>query len=565
MRVLGLSAFHRDAAAVLVVDGVPIAAEKEERFTKKPRDPSFPHRAARACLAQGGLDARDVERVVFYEKPLLKFERLLVSQLAAFPRSSGAFADTMFVWLGDRLWLKNRVASELEIAPEKVFFCEHHRAHAAAAFLPSPFEEAAILCVDDFGEWATTSLGRGSGTRIELLVEQRFPHSLGLVASALTQFLGFEPGSDEHKLEALAALGRPRFRREFEELVRARDGGAFEVDARRFRFAFDGSRLCDDSLAEVFGPPRISGGELRIGGADARDADLAASLQDMLETRTLELARELHRRSPSTALCFTGQLAQNRALNARLLREGPFESLFIPPDPDDAGAALGAALSIEHADGRTTVRSLSEHARLGAAVDDAGHSGARALGADAEHELARRLADGQTVAWVRGRMDFTRESLGSRSILAAVRANGARARLLGAVRQSEAFLPCRLAVTRERANEFFELPTGAAHALRFGWLDAAPREALSRIVSDLGPRSRPQVVDREFDPALHALLTRLGETTGAPLAWHGSFELRGSPCVRSESDALEAFRRSALDALFVEDRLYERATVATPA
>jgi len=257
MRIVGLSAFHRDAAAVLLVDGVPVAAEREEWFTRQARDSGFPRRAARACLAAGGLDARAIDRVVFYEKPLLKFERVLWSQLAAFPRSARSFAETMFVWLGDRVWLKNRIASELEIPAQKVSFCEHQRSHAAAAFLPSPFEEAAILCADDFGEWATTSLAVGRGSQIELLAEQHFPHSLGLVASALAQFLGFEPGLDESKLEALAALGSPRFAREFDELVRAGEGGAFEVDMRRFRFLFDGTRLCDESLVELLGAARL--------------------------------------------------------------------------------------------------------------------------------------------------------------------------------------------------------------------------------------------------------------------------------------------------------------------
>ncbi len=559
MNVLGLAAFHRDSAAALVVDGVPIAAEKQERFTKKPRDSSFPRAAARSVLERAGVRSRELDRVVFAEKPLVKFERLLATQLSAFPRSSRAFAETMYVWLGDRLWLKNRIASELEVAPERVFFCEHQRAHAASAFLPSPFDEAAILCVDDFGEWATTALAVGRGSEIEMLSELRFPHSLGLVASAITQFLGFEPGVDESKLEALAALGAPKFEREFAELVRATDAGGFEVDLRRFRFDFDGAQLFDESMAELFGAPRVSGGELRIAAPDSRDADLAASLQRTLESRVLALAHELARRTNAKRLCFAGQVAQNRALNARLLREGPFEELFVPADPDEAGAALGAALAIAHSTDPNLARSRGGDTRLGSPVDDVGHAGARVLGDDATNAIAEMLADSKLVAWIRGRMDFSVESLGARSIFAHAGRARARTDLLGAVRHSERYLPGRIAVRAERADEFFETPRGSADALRFGWIDVTPRDALRRAVPDLAARVAPMLVDREHDPQLHALLVRLEHLGVAPLLWHANFALRGSPCVRSESDALEAFERSALDLLIVEDRLYERA------
>jgi carbamoyltransferase len=478
--------------------------EKEGRFTRKPLDATFPRRAARACLAQAGIASRELDQVVFYEKPLRKFERLLATQLGAFPRSAGAFAGTMFLWLGDRLWLKNRICEELEIEPDKVRFCEHQLAHAASAYFPSPHEEAAVLAVDDFGEWATTALAHGKGGALATLAEIHFPHSLGLVCSALTQFLGFEPGADEGKLEALAAFGRPRFRGALAELVPPLDGGAFAVDQRHLRLVQGGERLFADSLAGVLGPPRSSGSPLRIDGEDARDADLAASLQDLIEERVLALARELHRRTGSDALCFAGQLARNRALAARLLREGPFRSLFVPPDADEAGAALGAALAVHHAAAPGAPRWRCEHARLGLELDAAGREGARAFDDDeaALGALVERLRSGDTVAWARGRGELANESLGARVILAAPHRADARERLLGAVRRSESFLP---AASRSRPSappsSSSCRPARARAALRRrrGPADRAParsraragaRAARARVAASRRPRRR---------------------------------------------------------------------------
>ena len=562
MRVLGISAFHRDSAAALVVDGRLVCAAREERFTRKLGDGGFPWRSARSCLQRERIHARDLDRVVFYEKPLRKFERLLASQLRAFPRSAGPFARTMFLWLGDRLWTKNRIASMLEVDPERIAFVHHQAAHAASAYFPSPFEHAAVLTLDDGGEWATASLASGKGSTIETLSELHHPHSLGLFSQAIAQFLGFEPAADQNKLEDLAGLGRPRFEREMNELVRADGDGSFSVDSSCFRFHFDSVRLFDERLSELLGPARVPGSVLRMAAPDTRDADVAASLQAVLEERALDLCRALIEREPCENLCFAGSLAHNRSLNARILRDGPFERLFVPPWPGEDGAAIGAALLVAHSrSSPPSSGAYSGYAFPGEGIDDPGADAAPRLEAgQAALELARRLLAGQCVAWVRGRMELGSESLGHRSLLADPRAPDAGARLLGSVQRSEPYLTARLLVPEDRAAEFFDLPPGAAWPLRFAQL-RVPATAATRHFAPGAVRAdgtaRPQVVHAGEDPELHRLLTAFGAEAGAPLVMHATFKLRGMPMVRTRTDALEAFGRSALDCLVVEDRLYE--------
>jgi carbamoyltransferase len=562
MKLLGISAFHRDAAAALLVDGRPVASVQEDRFTKRLQDESFPIRAARACLAQGGLTVRDLDGVVFYEKPLRKFERVLASQLAAFPRSSRAFARNMFTWLGDRLWMKNRIANELEIEDaSKIYFTEHQQAHAAAAFYSSPFEEAAVLTIDDVGEWATTTLSRGAGVRLELLGEVRFPHSLGLFVSAVAQYLGLEPGAQDHLLEALAPYGEPRYREVFEQLARPLAGGSFEIEPSAFRYAFDHETLFSAELVKLLGPARIGTSPLRFEGDDQRDADVAASLQAVIEERSLELCRELHRRVPLADLCFAGRLAENRSLNARLLADGPFERIYVPPCPDDAGAALGAALYVHHALSGGGERHVLGDAYLGMGIERRPEDGAQDL-ADPLAALLERLLRGERLAWVRGALELGSHSLGHRSLLADPRPADARTRLLECVQHGEPYLPIQVAVTAERAADFFELPSGAELPLRLAQLMLPATAELARAApSAVRPDGRawPLVVDAGRDPDFHGLLTSFGAASGAPLLLHGTFGLRGSPIVRIEGDAVDAFRRSSLDGLVVEDRLYERA------
>lgn len=563
MRVLGLAAFHRDAAAALVVDGRPVAAVQEERFTRKPRDPSFPRRAARWCLESAGLRASELDLVAFYEKPLRKFERTLLSQLRAFPRSSRTFARDMFSWLGDRMWTRNRIEDELEIPRERIVFVEHAHAHAAASFWSSPFDDAAILILDDVGEWTNTWMGTGDGTRLTGLVELPFPHSLGLVASALTQFLGFEPGADEPLVEALAALGEPRLANELRELVPSDTNGGIRVDPRAFRFAYDHERLFGPLLEERLGPARRPGSPLRASGTDRRDSDLAASWQLVMEERVLDLLRDLFARAPREALCVGGMLAANRALLSRIAAEGPFARLYVPPDSDEAGAALGAALIGSSLAGDDPRIARGSAWRLGEDIGAGGVEGAVELGARERilQELEQRLLGRQCVGWARGRLEFGARSLGCRIVLGDTRGDGAREALLSSIQPGESWRPCRLAVPLDQASRWFELPAGAmwpaqhAHIFARASADLA-RHAPSAV--DGAGRAWPQLVDGARDPDLLELLRRVGDQSGAPALFVSDLCLRGQPLARNEAESVEVFRRSKLDALVCSSRLYTR-------
>ncbi len=564
MRVLGLNAGGRDSGAALVIDGVLVAVAQEDRLVRRRVTGGLPRRSVRACLERAGISAEQLDAVVMAEKPLLTFERTLALQLQAFPKSATNFATSMSHWLGERLWLKSRISEGLGIAPQKVEFVEHQRAHAAAAYFTSPFDDAALLCIDDVGEWATTLLAHGAGDALESLHELHMPHSLGLWLSAFTQYLGFEAGVDEMRVEALAHYGTARFLDQVAATLPEGEDGCFAVDAACFRFSFDDERLFDAELERRLGPARLPSSALRLRDGDSRDADIAASVQRVLELRALALARRLKQVCASDVVCLAGEVARNRGLVARLAAEGPFAHVHVAPAPGDAGAALGAALDYALAAGEVRVRGNGE-ARIGERLDALVPGAARELGS-ASAVRARAcdgLATGALLAWVQGDLEFGSRSFGARVILADARGADARDRLLGAVQQAETFAACRIAVLAERAHVYFELPDGCEHALRFAHMDvrarATARSAAPSLVAPDGT-AWVQLVDAAHDPELHALLLAVGVRSGAPLMALSDFHLRGQPLVRSEADALDAFRRSALDLLFVETRLYERSS-----
>ncbi len=566
MRVLGISAFHRDSAAALCIDGVLVAAAQEERFTRKPLDNGLPRRAARFCLDRAAIAAADLDALVFHEKPLRKFERTLATQLQAFPRSARTFSRDLFHWLGDRLWIRTRLAEEFGVAPEKVRFVEHARAHAALAFYSSPHDEAAVLVVDDLGEWATTTLARGSGATLTSLEELHFPHSLGLWLSAYTQFLGFAPGLDEERVEALAHLGSPRYEREVTSTAPEGDGAAFTIDPRCFRFAFDGEQLFEREFearfAASYGPRRAAGHRLRIDAElDARDADLSASVQRVLESRVLGLARALRERTGCDVACLAGEVFRNRSLVARLASDGPFRELFVGPALGEAGVAAGAALEESLSLGAPRCAQDPTLALGAAASSDAGAGDGSESGPE---DLAERLCAGQTVAWVRGALELGPESVASRLVLGAAGGFEARERLLGALQRSESYLPIRLLVAAELAAEWIELPASARQAAHVGGSMARARDELRRHAPSAVLASGAvwaQLVDRGRDAELHEVLLRMNRALGAPLLLAASFHLRSQPIVRTQADAVDAFRRSSLDALVVDGRCFAAAAL----
>jgi carbamoyltransferase len=548
MDVLGISAFHRDAAAALVRDGIPIAAAAEERFSRVRHDAAFPRRAIRFCLGQGAIDARALDAVVFHEKPSRRFERLLAGELAAFPRSWRTFPKVVFPWLGDRLWMRGRIVDELGVDPQKVLFVGNHEAKAANAYFTSPAAEAAVLVADEAGEWATTTLARGAGNALEVLAEIEHPHSLALLVSAVADHLGLGGDDGQSRVLALAAHGEPRFREALASVLALESDGSFTIDLSR--------------LESALGERRAGGAPLLWQGSDRRHADVAASLAVALGDALLGLARELHRRVPSENLCFGGSLASSPELNARLLAQGPFPRLYVPPAPGDAGAALGAALQGCHLLGKFP-RAALEHAFLGEDARAEGAEGGLRIEDRAAlvEWVAQALAQGQLVGWVQGRFEWGARALGHRSLLADPRSDAVAERLSSSVKRREAFLPLACSVPAERAAGLFDLADGGAWPARFAQMSATARNGSGASLPaafDAGRRARPQLVDVRADPLFHALLSRFGEIAGAPVLLNTSLNLRGEPIARGEADALGILRKSRLDRLVVEDRVYER-------
>ncbi len=561
MRILGISAHHRDAAAALLIDNQVIAAAREEHFSGALHDPGLPSEAIQFCLTQAGIQASDLDHVVFYEKPLRKFERVLVQQLRAYPRSARSFVHGAFAWLGDRLWIKHRLSKELGVEFGSILFVPHQLALAAHAYYTSPFEEAALLTIDDAGEWSSSLSGQASGSTIQTTSEVPFPDSLGFVVSAITQFLGFMPGHDEYIIETLAPFGKPNYADVFRKLIRSQ-GKIFAVDQTAFRYSFDSELLYSESLSEQLGPPRYSGDPLLISDQDSHHADIACSLQTVLSERVLALVNEVHSRTASPNLCLAGELAHNRRLVAEIVKLGPFPQVFVPNDPGKGGGALGAALYAQHElNPETRYSAPSQATALGEAIGNHPEPGARTFAGQAIDEISRRLLEGQHIAWVRGRVEFGSCSLNNRIVLALVSKANPPSDLPARLQRGEPFLPRRLAMTSDYAEA--SLPDDGkcnlSSLLARAQVRVTPQAAaLSQISESPDGSICPQVITSESDAELHELLCAIGRKTDLPILQIDDFSLRGSPIVASETAAVQALLRSQLDCLIVEDRIYER-------
>jgi carbamoyltransferase len=571
MFLLGMSAFGDGSAACLLHDGVPLAAAFEERFSRAKHDSALPLRAVRSCLRLAGIEPHQLERVVFYEKPLRRFERILASQLGNFPRSSGPFANHMFLWLGERLWLKGQLSAELGVPMERIGFVGHQLSHAAASFYASGFDEAAVLCVDGQGEWECTTLFHGRGRELVPLRAVNFPHSLGLLTSAVAQFLGFIPGADDHKLGELAALGQPRFASAFEQLLKLLPDGGYAADLSAFRFAFDEQQLFTEALERLLGPRRVPGAPLRAGGGDMRDADVAASLWRRLEQVLNGLLGALRAQVPSRNLCLAGALSLDPWLNAQVVARGWYERVFAQPAGKDAGAALGAALYAWHAALGKDRHWTQRHTFLGEAPTFVGEEPPKAsagkqapLPAEADAWgkcLAERLAAGQIVGLVRGRFEYAQRSLGNRSLLAAASLPDAKQRLNTTLKRREEFRPYAVAIPAARANEWFEIPPAGFELARYKLLAVRARPGTRQRFPALAHADGTcvvQLVDAQHDARFERTLDHLGRSTSLPAAFCAALNARGDPPVRGEQDARALFERSSIDALVVEDVVHER-------
>ncbi len=589
MNILGLSAFYHDSAAALVRDGEIVAAAQEERFTRKKHDERFPEGAVRYCLEAGGITTGDLDAVVFYEKPLLKFERLLETYLAFAPRGLLPFFRAMPQWLQTKLHLPREIDKGLggDYAGP-IYFSTHHEAHAASAFFPSPFDEAAILTMDGVGEWATTSWGVGRGNRIELRAEICFPHSLGLLYSAFTSYCGFQVNSGEYKLMGLAPYGEPRFsdliRR---HLIEIKDDGSFRLDQRYFHYC-QGLTMTNARFHALFGgSPRKPDEKLT-----QRHMDVAASIQAVTEDVVLKMAGHVRRATGLKSLCLAGGVALNCVANGRLLREGLFDNIWIQPAAGDAGGALGAALWCWYQEQDNPRRSKREDSQRGSYLGpeftsqavreelDAVHAvyEVHAKEEDLAEEIAAELAQGKIVGHFAGRAEFGPRALGHRSLLGDPRDPEMQNRMNLAIKFRESFRPFAPAVLEGRQSGYFEMTAESPYMLLVAPVRPdrrarrAPgddkRQGFERLksarseipaVTHVDHSARVQTVSAERSPRLHAILTAFERRTGCPLLVNTSFNIRGEPIVHSPGDAYRCFMFTDMDVLVVGDCLMRKA------
>lgn len=591
--ILGISAFYHDSAACLVQDGKIVAAAQEERFTRKRHDASFPVEAVRYCLGSSGLDLRDVTHLVFYEKPLVKFERLLETYLSFAPKGLTSYLKAMPVWLKEKLFLKDLIRRELrEMVGDKkatlppVFFTEHHESHAASAFFPSPFERAAVLCLDGVGEWATTSAWLGEANRLTPMWEIGFPHSLGLLYSAFTYYTGFKVNSGEYKVMGLAPYGKPRYVQAiYDHLIDLKPDGTFRLNIEYFNYC-TGLTMTNGKFESLFdGPPRQAESKLT-----QREMDLARSVQDVTEEVMLRLATSLHRETGADSLCLAGGVALNCVGNGRILREGPFKHLWIQPAAGDAGGALGAALAVWHEllDNSRTVNGHDSMrgSFLGPAFEN--EAVEQYLGSvNAPYErledralvkrVAAELAEGRVIGWMQGRMEFGPRALGARSIIGDARSTKMQSVMNLKIKYRESFRPFAPSVLHERVSDYFEMDCESPYML----LVADVREDLRRQMTaddqalwgiDLlnVPRStipavthvdysaRVQTVHEETNPRYYKLLEAFEALTGCAVLVNTSFNVRGEPIVCTPDQAYRCFMRTEMDVLVMENCVLEK-------
>ena len=585
--ILGISAYYHDAAACLVRDGEIVAAAQEERFTRKKHDASFPRNAVAYCLREAGISGAELDYVGFYDKPLLKFERLLENYCGVAPKGLRSFLTAMPIWLKEKLFTRDEIRKALGGYAGPVLFAEHHESHAASAFYPSPFAEAAVLTMDGVGEWATSSYGVGRGKDLELLAELHYPHSLGMLYSAFTYYTGFKVNSGEYKVMGLAPYGEPRYAGLIlDRLVQLKADGSFKLNMGYFNY-LHGLTMTNGAFDRLFGgPPRQPESPVT-----QREMDLAASVQQVTEEIMLRMAHHVHRETGLANLCLAGGVALNCVGNGRLLREGPFRRIWIQPAAGDAGGAIGVALTIHHKVLGHARRHRSEgdgmqgsylgpgfaDAEIARVLASAGAVAERLVEGELLERAARLLAEEKVVGWFQGRMEFGPRALGNRSILGDPRSPRMQSVMNLKIKFRESFRPFAPSVLREQVAEWFELDVDSPYMLLVAPVRRERRIAMTEAQQRLFgveklnvPRSeipavthvdhsaRIQTVHRETNPLYHALLGRFEALTGCPVLVNTSFNVRGEPIVCTPKDAYLCFMRTEMDALALGSCVLEK-------
>jgi carbamoyltransferase len=585
MYILGISAYYHDSAACLVKDGNILAAAQEERFTRKKHDHRFPAEAVKFCLERAGIDGEQVDLVAFYDKPLLKFERLIETYIDYAPSGIRSFLMAMPLWLREKIWIRDQIAKSSSYEG-KVLFTEHHESHAASAFFPSPFESAAVLTMDGVGEWATSSYGYGRGNELHLLAELHFPHSLGLLYSAFTYYTGFKVNSGEYKVMGLAPYGEPVFvQRMLDELVDLREDGSLRLNMKYFNFAH-GLTMTNSAFDELFGGPARRPESVLT----QREMDLARSVQEVTEMSMLRMANHVHKETGEKNLCLAGGVALNCVGNGRILREGPFENVWIQPAAGDAGGALGAALSVwyqylgnkrdlavvrgAHSDGMkgAYLGPSFSNEEIRQFLETTGANYRRLERSELADHVARLLADEKVVGWFQGAMEFGPRALGGRSILGDPRSPRMQAQMNLKIKFRESFRPFAPSILRERVSEYFQMNCDSPYMLLVAPVNEHLRRQMNEeeqnkfgidklnvvrstipAVTHVDYSARVQTVRQEDNPVYYDTIAAFEKLTGCPVVVNTSFNVRGEPIVCTPEEAYTCFMRTEMDCLVMED------------
>jgi carbamoyltransferase len=591
MDILGISCYYHDAAAVLLRDGQLIAGAEEERFSRIKHDFAFPKNAIQFCLEEGGIRGEDLEYVVFFEKPFRKLDRILATVLGTYPQSWKVFRESMITWMLDKLWVASTIESELGVPKEKVLYSDHHLSHAASAFLCSPFDESAIMTVDGVGEWVTATCGIGRGTQITLSKQMDFPHSIGLLYSAFTAFLGFEVNEGEYKVMGMAPYGTPRYVDKVWKMVQANQDGSFSLNMDYFCFHHSTDRTFNSRFEELFGDPRpvklqffteATGFPKYFGDPPSNYkelcklnqyyADVAASIQTVTEDLLVNMARRLQQDTGMKNLCIAGGVGLNSVANTRVLHESGFERLFVQPAAGDGGGALGAALwAYNTLLGRPRSFRM-DHAYWGkeygpAEVSqflDSENISHRVIENETTllDEVVEKLIQGKVVGWYQGRFEWGPRALGNRSILADPRNPHMKDIVNAKIKFREPYRPFAPSVLAECAEEYFELPHAIQHYPARYMLYVVPvkkcQQATLPAITHVDGTGRLQTVFREQNPRYYGLIERFAQATGVPVILNTSFNLRGEPIVTTPGNAFSTFSKSEMDCLVLGNSLVEK-------
>ncbi len=591
MYILGISCYYHDAAAVLLKDGVLVAAAEEERFSRIKHDYGFPKNAIHFCLEREGIQGEDLDYVVFFEKPFRKLDRILMTTLQTYPQSWKVFRESMITWMVDKLWVATTLQSELGIKKDKILFSEHHLSHAASAYLCSPFDEAAILTVDGVGEWVTGTYGVGRGTEIKLNKQMEFPHSLGLLYSAFTAFLGFEVNEGEYKVMGMASYGEPRYVDKVWKLVQQNQDGSFALNMEYFSFHHSTDKTYNSKFVDLFGPPRPEkvlfftektgfpkyfgtppANVKELSKENQHYADIAASIQKVTEELLISMANHLHKQTGLKRLCMAGGVALNSVANTRILNETPFEQLYVQPAAGDGGGALGAALWAYNTLLGKPREFQMEHAYWGRSNSDS-EIGDFLRENNIPHQrfenedqlldaVVNRLTNAKVIGWSQDRFEWGPRALGSRSILADPRNPEMKDIVNAKIKFREPYRPFAPSVLAEQAEKYFELPNATEHFPARYMLYVVPvresQKATLPAITHVDGTGRLQTVFRSRSPRYYRLIERFGQATGVPVVLNTSFNLKGEPIVNTPANAFNTFSKSEMDTLVLENFVIDK-------